>query len=160
MAPSNGVLGGAHPQLEPDERALLELASSIPTDGRPLSEIETRILRLYDRVHEQRLEEALLRQGAPTKPFTFVPAKGIPNTDVLHCLDPPEIGEVDNVNEQVAKAERELLEARASCSLQKKAVEAVLMTAPTVQSIHSEAKTEVERYAIVIGVGCWSLRLI
>jgi hypothetical protein len=63
MAPSNGVPGGAHPQLEPDERALLELASSIPTDGRPLSEIETRILRLYGKVRlRNRLLLCLLKE--------------------------------------------------------------------------------------------------
>jgi hypothetical protein len=71
MAPSNGAPGAAHSQLEPDEKALVELASSIPTDGRPLSDIETRILALYDHVHEQRLEEALLQQGAPTETFSF-----------------------------------------------------------------------------------------
>lgn len=61
-------------------------------------------------------------------------------------IDLVEIDQVDDVNEQVAKAERELLEARATCSLQRKAAEAVLMTDPAVQSIHSTDKTIIERY--------------
>ena len=66
-------------------------------------------------------------------------------TDTCNWIDPVEIGQVDDVKEQLAKAERELLEARASCSLQRKAVEAVLMTDPAIQSIHSTDKTVIER---------------
>lgn len=63
MAPTNGALDGALPQLEPHETALFELASKGSARELSLSDKESRILELYDRIHEQQLEEALLRQG-------------------------------------------------------------------------------------------------
>ena len=71
-------------------------------------------------------------------------------TDTCARIDPVEIAQVDDIKEQLAKAERELLEARASCSLQRKAVEAVLMTDPAIQSIHSTDKTVIEKYEIAL----------
>lgn len=59
----NGALDSSLPQLEPHETKLVELASSGSTRGLSLSEKESQILELYDRIHEQQLEEALLRQG-------------------------------------------------------------------------------------------------
>lgn len=65
MATSNGSgpLESSLPQLAPHETKLVELASSGSTRGLSLSEKESQILELYDRIHEQQLEEALLRQG-------------------------------------------------------------------------------------------------
>lgn len=54
------------------------------------------------------------------------------------------------MEEQFEKAQRELLEARATYSLQKKAVETVMMTEPTIQSVHSPTKTPIERYAFYL----------
>lgn len=62
-------------------------------------------------------------------------------------VDPIEVEDTEDVQEQLEKAERELLEARATYSLQRKAIEAVLMTEPTVQSVHAATKTPIERYA-------------
>ncbi|KAL1957916.1 hypothetical protein VTO42DRAFT_5308 [Malbranchea cinnamomea] len=121
MAPINTGPSGSFPQLEPQEVALLELASSSSTPELSLSDKEARILELYDQIHEQRLEEALLMQ------------------------DPTEIPVEEDVHEQLVKAERELLEARATYSVQKKAVEAMLMTEPTIQSVHSAVKMPIER---------------
>jgi hypothetical protein len=63
MASSNGVHARSGPQLEPYETALLELASSDSPDQLSLSEKESQILQLYDRIQEQELEKALLEQG-------------------------------------------------------------------------------------------------
>lgn len=47
----------------------MELASNDPRDDLSLGEKELEILALYDRVYEQQLEEALLRQGwSPESP--------------------------------------------------------------------------------------------
>lgn len=52
------------PHLEEGEVSLLELAADDARDVAPLSDKEAMILQLYHRVQEQKLEKALLRQGA------------------------------------------------------------------------------------------------
>ena len=47
---------------------------------------------------------------------------------------------------QLAAAERELLEARATYTVRRKAVEAVLMTDPTLKAVHLKATSPPERY--------------
>jgi hypothetical protein len=50
------------------------------------------------------------------------------------------------VEEQLAIAERELLEARATYTVRKKAIETVLMTDPVLRSVHSTSSpSPVER---------------
>lgn len=61
MAPGKKELNSA--KLDSNERALAELASNDPRDDLSLGDKEQEILALYDRVYEQQLEEALLRQG-------------------------------------------------------------------------------------------------
>ena len=63
MAPAGGDQRSPHAHLEAPELSLVELAASIPTDKASFSEKEAQILELYDRLHEQRLEKALLTQG-------------------------------------------------------------------------------------------------
>ncbi|KAK2731803.1 hypothetical protein FQN55_004439 [Onygenales sp. PD_40] len=121
MSPANGVAAGSHSHLEPHESALLELATSRARDIPSLSRTELQLLECYDRIYEQELELALLTQDY-TEPT-------------------PE----DDVEGQLEEAERKLLEARASYSVKRKAIETVLMTEPTIQSVHSVSSSPAER---------------
>lgn len=51
----------------------------------------------------------------------------------------------EDVEQQIAIAERELLEARATYSVRKKAVETVLMTDPSLKAVHLKAVSPAER---------------
>nr|KMM72991.1 hypothetical protein CPAG_09280 [Coccidioides posadasii RMSCC 3488] len=121
MAPGKAELNGSQSLLKPNERALVELASDIPGDDPPLREKELEILSLYDRIYDQQLEEALFLQ------------------------DPVDVSLVEDVDAELVKAERELLEARAAYSVRRKAIESVLMTEPSVQSIYSAHASPTER---------------
>lgn len=59
--------------------------------------------------------------------------------------DVQEASDDDDVEQQIAIAERELLEARATYSVRKKAVEAVLMTDPSLKAVHLKAVSPAER---------------
>jgi len=120
MASSNGVQATPHPQLGPHETALLELASLDSTDRLSLSEKESQIRQLYDRIQEQDLEKALLEQ------------------DLVGPIP-------ENVEEQLAMAERDLLEARATYSVRRRVIESVLMTDPSIQSVHSTHTSPAQR---------------
>ncbi|KAI1908903.1 hypothetical protein LOZ12_000146 [Ophidiomyces ophidiicola] len=120
MASSKGDLSGSLSQLEEHERTLVELAADDPRDKAPLGEKELELLALYDRIYEQQLEEALLQQ------------------------DPVDVSTVEDVDAALAKAERELLEARATHSVQRKAIEYVLMTEPSIHSIYGTHTSPVE----------------
>ncbi|KAL2000365.1 hypothetical protein VTN02DRAFT_3215 [Thermoascus thermophilus] len=118
---SNDVRGRSQPQLEPDGLALLALAADdARRDVLSLSDKEALILRLYDQIQEQDLERALLEQD----------------------LEEPS---GDDIEEQLAVAERELLEARATYTVRRKAVESVLMADPCLKAVHRKAASPAER---------------
>ncbi|RAL15411.1 centromere protein H [Aspergillus homomorphus CBS 101889] len=108
------------PHLGPGELALLNLATDDPRDTVSLSDKEALILQLYHQIQEQQLEKALLEQ----------------DTDLLSG---------DDAEEQLAIAERELLEARATYTVRRKAVGTVLMTDPALKAVHLKATTPAER---------------
>ncbi|OJK05137.1 hypothetical protein ASPACDRAFT_38707 [Aspergillus aculeatus ATCC 16872] len=108
------------PHLGPGELALLNLATDDPRDTVLLSDKEALILQLYHQIQEQQLEKALLEQ----------------DTELLSG---------DNAEEELAKAERELLEARATYTVRRKAVGTVLMTDPALKAVHLKATTPAER---------------
>ncbi|RAL01699.1 centromere protein H [Aspergillus ibericus CBS 121593] len=108
------------PHLNPGEASLLDLATDDPRDAVSLSEREASILQLYQQIQEQQLEKALLEQ----------------DTDLLSG---------DNAEEQLAVAERELLEARATYTVRRKAVGTVLMTDPVLKAVHLKATTPAEQ---------------
>ena len=62
--------------------------------------------------------------------------------------DPVEIT-TNDAEEQLAVAERELLEARATFTVRRKATESILMTDPILKAVHSAAASPAERYATV-----------
>ncbi|ODH53538.1 hypothetical protein GX48_00371 [Paracoccidioides brasiliensis] len=114
-------------QLEPHETALLELANASSTrDVMSLSRKELQVLELYDRIQEQELEAALLSQDY------VEPASDDADAD-------------DDIEERLAQAERELLEARSTYSVRRKAIETVLMTDPSIQSVHAASNFPAER---------------
>ncbi|EAL92421.1 centromere protein H [Aspergillus fumigatus Af293] len=108
------------PHLSPGEVSLLDLAADDPRDVVSLSDKEALILQLYNQIQELELEKALLEQE-------LEPASG------------------DNLDEQLAIAERELLEARATYTVRRKATSTVLMTDPTLKAVHLKAISPVER---------------
>ncbi|RAK72748.1 centromere protein H [Aspergillus fijiensis CBS 313.89] len=108
------------PHLGPGELALLNLATDDPRDTVLLSDKEALILQLYHQIQEQQLEKALLEQ----------------DTELLSG---------DNAEEELAKAERELLEARATYTVRRKAVGTVIMTDPALKAVHLKATTPAER---------------
>ncbi|PYH45439.1 centromere protein H [Aspergillus saccharolyticus JOP 1030-1] len=108
------------PHLGPGELALLDLATDDPRDTVLLSDKEALILQLYHQIQEQQLEKALLEQ----------------DTELLSG---------DDAEEQLAIAERELLEARATYTVKRKAVGTVLMTDPALKAVHMKATTPAER---------------
>ncbi|PYI17296.1 hypothetical protein BO86DRAFT_386170 [Aspergillus japonicus CBS 114.51] len=109
------------PHLGPGELALLDLATDDdPRDTVLLSDKEALILQLYHQIQEQQLEKALLQQ----------------DTELLSG---------DNAEEELAKAERELLGARATYTVRRKAVGTVLMTDPALKAVHLKATTPAER---------------
>ncbi|PYI10130.1 hypothetical protein BO78DRAFT_306542 [Aspergillus sclerotiicarbonarius CBS 121057] len=112
------------PHLNPGEASLLDLATDDPRDAVSLSEKEASILQLYQQIQEQQLEKALLEQ----------------DTDLLSG---------DNADEQLAVAERELLEARATYTVRRKAVGTVLMTDPVLKAVHLKATTPAEQYVFL-----------
>ncbi|KLJ07190.1 hypothetical protein EMPG_17318 [Blastomyces silverae] len=125
MAPGNEVSARSHSQLEPHEATLLELAGTTSArDIVSLSRKELQALELYDRIQEQELETALLSQDY-TEPAL--------NDDGI------------DIEEQLATAERELLEARSTYSVKRKAIEAVLMADPNIQSVHAVSGSPAER---------------
>jgi hypothetical protein len=108
------------PHLSPGEVSLLDLAADDPRDVVTLSDKEALILQLYNQIQELELEKALLVQE-------LEPASG------------------DNPDEQLAIAERELLEARATYTVRRKAISTVLMTDPTLKAVHLRAISPAER---------------
>jgi hypothetical protein len=52
----------------------------------------------------------------------------------------------ENADEQLAIAERELLEARSTYTVRRKAVHTILMTDPILKAVHLKATTPAERY--------------
>jgi hypothetical protein len=112
------------PHLNPGEVSLLDLAADDPRDVVSLSDKEALILQLYSQIQELELEKALLEQD-------LEPASG------------------DNPDEQLAIAERELLEARATYTVKRKAISTVLMTDPTLKSVHLKATSPAERFYLL-----------
>ncbi|GIK01589.1 hypothetical protein Aspvir_005627 [Aspergillus viridinutans] len=108
------------PHLSPGEVSLLDLAADDPRDVVSLADKEALILQLYNQIQELELEKALLEQE-------LEPASG------------------DNPDEQLAIAERELLEARATYTVRRKAISNVLMTDPTLKAVHLKATSPAER---------------
>ncbi|KAJ5493149.1 hypothetical protein N7539_001895 [Penicillium diatomitis] len=106
--------------LLPNEQILLSYAADDVQDIVTLSETEELVLQLARRVQEQQLEKALLEQE-------FETLSG------------------DDVEEQLATAEREFLEARASFTVRSKATRTVLMTDPILKAVHSKANIPPER---------------
>lgn len=62
-------------------------------------------------------------------------------------MNPPdsELLSRDNAEEQLASAERELLQSRATYTVRRKAVGTVLMTDPTLKAVHLRATSPAER---------------
>ncbi|OAX80185.1 hypothetical protein ACJ72_05482 [Emergomyces africanus] len=124
MAPGNGTSPRSHSKLEPHEATLLELTTTSTKDILSLSRKELQVLELYDRVQEQELEAALLSQD---------------------YTEPASDDDDANIEEQLVEAERELLEARSTYSVRRKAIETVLMTDPSIRSVHAVSDSPAER---------------
>ncbi|KAL2854852.1 centromere protein H (CENP-H)-domain-containing protein [Aspergillus pseudoustus] len=105
------------PHLSAGEVTLLDLAADDSRDTVSFSDKEETILQLYHQIQEQELEKAILEQ----EPVS---------TDSA---------------EELANAERELLDARATYTVRKKAVATVLITDPILKAIHLKGVSPAER---------------
>ncbi|KAB8232787.1 hypothetical protein ETB97_000168 [Aspergillus alliaceus] len=108
------------PHLDPGEVSLVDLAEDDPRDVVSFSDKEALTLQLYHQIQEQELEKALLEQDS-------------------------ELLSGDGAEEQLAIAERELLEARATYTVRRKALGAVLMTDPTLRAVLLKATFPTEQ---------------
>ncbi|KAL2867101.1 centromere protein H [Aspergillus lucknowensis] len=106
------------PRLSSSEVTLLDLAADDPRDAVTFSDKEALILRLYHQIQEQELEKAILEQE----------------------LDPVSSDDA----EELAAAERELLDARATYTVRKKAVGTVLITDPILKAVHLKGASPAE----------------
>lgn len=112
------------PHLRPGELTLMEYAVDDSRDIVTLSDQEALILQLANQVQEQQLEKALL-ESAPkleTKPLSS-----------------------NEIEQHLAIAERELLEARATYTVRRKAAQTILMTDPILKAVHLKATIPPER---------------
>ncbi|KAJ5561765.1 hypothetical protein N7535_003774 [Penicillium sp. DV-2018c] len=114
------IHGQSLPHLQPGEVTLLNYAADDPRDVIALGDKQALVLQLYHQVQEQQLEKALLEQS-------LEPVSG------------------ENVEEQLAVAERELLEARSTYTVKRKAIQTVLMTEPILKAVHVKAVNPAER---------------
>ncbi|KAJ5644952.1 hypothetical protein N7507_010963 [Penicillium longicatenatum] len=112
MAPKHGQW----PHLRPGELTLLDYAADDTRDVMTLSDKEALVLQLAEQIQEQQLEKALLEQESE-------PLSG------------------DNVEEELATAQREFLEARATYTVRRKAARTILMTDPILKAVHLKATT-------------------
>jgi fido (protein-threonine AMPylation protein) len=110
------------------------LAADDPRDTVPFSDKEATILQVYHQIQEQELEKAILEQGA------------YGSSCIVHALMSlePESASTDSA-EELADAERELLDVRATYTVRKKAVGTVLITDPILKAIHLKGVSPAER---------------
>ncbi|KAJ5760713.1 hypothetical protein N7520_007869 [Penicillium odoratum] len=111
---------GQWPHLRAGELTLLDYAADDTRDVVMLSDKEALVLQLAEQIQEQQLEKALLEQE-------------------LESLSG------DNVEEELAIAEREFLEARATYTVRRKAARTILMTDPILKAVHLKATNPVEK---------------
>ncbi|KAJ5386085.1 hypothetical protein N7509_008626 [Penicillium cosmopolitanum] len=112
------------PHLRLGELTLLDYAADDSRDVVTLSDQEALILQLANQFQEQQLEKALLESDPG-------PETGTPSSD--------------EIEEQLANAERELLEARATYTVRRKAAHTILMTDPILKAVHLKATIPPER---------------
>ncbi|CAG8100736.1 unnamed protein product [Penicillium salamii] len=112
--------GQSLPHLQTAEVTLLDYAADASHDVVTLSDKEALVLQLYNQIQEQQLEKAFLEQDLET-------ASG------------------GDAEEQLALAERELLEARSTYMVRRKAIRTILMTDPILKAVHLKAATPAER---------------
>lgn len=122
--PSMATKHGQLPHLRPSELTLLDYAADDSRDIVTLSDQEALILQLAHQIQEQRLEKALLE--SEPEPDAESPSN-------------------DEIEEQLATAERELLEARATYTVRRRAAQTVLMTDPILKAVHLKATIPPER---------------
>ncbi|KAM0130416.1 hypothetical protein ACHAO1_007923 [Botrytis cinerea] len=96
--------------------------TGIATDIPPLSEQEKRILEVYDKLEELRVEIALLK------------AQGVISSEEQ---------EEEITDEVIQKAEKDLLESKANYSLQSKIIENVVIANPILKAVHAGSNASI-----------------
>ncbi|KAL4810288.1 centromere protein H (CENP-H)-domain-containing protein [Aspergillus unguis] len=107
------------PQLGAGEVTLLDLAADDSRDTVSFSDKEAAIIQLFHQIQEQEIEQAFLRQELESSS--------------------------SNNDEDLATAERELLDARATYTVRKKAANTVLITDPVLKAVHLKGQSPSER---------------
>lgn len=148
--------GQSLPHLQSGEVTLLDYSADDSRDVVTLSDKEALVLQLYNQVQEQQLEKAFLEQGTSDKSFAMLNFFFfLAPFFVLFCqssfliafilLELESFSGAD-AEEQLAIAERELLEARSTYTVRRKAIRTILMTEPILKAVHLKAATPAERY--------------
>ncbi|KEY70057.1 hypothetical protein S7711_07844 [Stachybotrys chartarum IBT 7711] len=101
----------------------------------PLSEDEQKILALYDKLQELRLEIAIINAQQSRKNSQSI-TPGALGDPLLMPRSPPVDAPNAVTEERVKTAQNDLLEARAKYALRNNAVEAVLMANPILKAVH------------------------
>ncbi|KAI9798178.1 MAG: hypothetical protein M1833_004927 [Piccolia ochrophora] len=104
---------------------LAALASTDSSEGHLLSEREQQLLQVHDRLEEIELETALRE------------------AQCARMEGSPEIASDVGSPSKLEKAERELLEAKATHALRQKIIDSVLVTDPILKAVHSGANATV-----------------
>ena len=136
------------PHLEPGEVALVDLAGDDPRDVVALSRKEDLVVKLCDKAQEHELEKALLDQGtirSPTRQVSYCVLTFFFFFGSIAVTTETDIQNNHDASEQLAIAERELLEARATYTVKKKAIMTTLMTDPVLKAVHLKAITPIDR---------------
>ena len=121
-------------ELQVTDKAFVDIAESISSDGPTFTERESLVLSLYDQLHELRLEYALLEAQLASK----IDLYSIYAVWYAHWLGPAHDSSAAEVSESDVKlAKRQYLEARATYMLQKSIVENVMISDPILKAVHS-----------------------
>ncbi|MCJ1282502.1 hypothetical protein MMC26_001825 [Xylographa opegraphella] len=123
-----------------EDGSLADLLNSIPShDTVLLTDREQDIVNLYDQLSDLRLEHALLQVQRDTGRSAI--CRVLPN--VLAKVDSDQDAELpqETTESHLRAMERECLEARAAYLLKNSAIEDVLVVAPLLEAIHSNADT-------------------
>lgn len=117
------------------EHALDQPMTNGHNDGPPLSPDEQRVLALYDRLQELRLEVAIINaQKSRQTGSTHI---GPRQKFLTHSQT--DTGD-DATEEEMRNAQNGLLEARAKYRLRNDVVEAVMMANPILKAVHSSTE--------------------
>jgi hypothetical protein len=127
------------PQTPSNDAVVEAFAADDPRDTLQLSGKEELILQLYDQLKELRLESCILEaQKDPPSTSSGVLYPALP----ANVVEDPQDGK-GSLEEQVAIAKRQLLEAQATYSIRRRVEENVMAVNPTLKAVHATERASI-----------------